>query len=58
MRAELCARDAAERARVTVRAAVALEEGDAEERLTTSFLSSTDSDAGSDCSTADSVTEP
>jgi hypothetical protein len=42
-------RDAAERARAAARAAAALEEGDADERLTTSFLSSTDSDAGSGC---------
>jgi hypothetical protein len=39
--------DAAERARAAARAAAALEEGDADERLTTSFVSSTDSDAGS-----------
>jgi hypothetical protein len=45
-------RDAAERARAPARAAAALEEGVAEERLTTSFVSFTDSDAGSG-STAD-----
>ena len=50
-------RDAAERTRAAARAAAALEEGDAEERLTTSFVSSTDSDAGSG-STADSDSEP
>jgi hypothetical protein len=49
-------RDAAERARAAARAAAALEEGDADERLTTSFVSSTDSDAGSG-STADSDSE-
>jgi hypothetical protein len=46
-------RDAAKRARAAARVAAALEEGDADERLTTSFVSSTDSDAGfvspSDC---------
>ena len=41
----------------SARAAAALEEGDADERLTTSCGSSTDSDAGSG-STADSVSEP
>jgi hypothetical protein len=50
-------RDAAERTRAAARTAAAVEEGDAEERLTTSFVSSTDSDAGSG-STADSDSEP
>jgi hypothetical protein len=50
-------RDAAERTRAAARAAAALEEGNAVERLTTSFVSSTDSDAGSG-STADSDSEP
>jgi hypothetical protein len=49
-------RDAAERARAAARTAAALEEGDADERLTTSFVSSTDLDAGSG-STADSDSE-
>ena len=53
-------RDAAEKARAVARvaaaAAAALEE-DFDDRLTTSFVSSTDSDAGSG-STADSVSEP
>ena len=52
-------RNAAERVRAAARAAAALEEGDADERLTTSCGSSTDSDsdAGSG-STTDSVSEP
>jgi hypothetical protein len=41
------------------RAAAALEEGHADERLTTSFVSSTDSDAGSGSTTdSDSVPHP
>jgi hypothetical protein len=47
-------RETAERVRA---AAIALEEGDADERLTTSGMSSSDSDAGSG-SPADSVSEP
>jgi hypothetical protein len=50
-------RDAAERARAAARAVAALEERDADERLTTSFVSSTDSDAGSG-STAGFDSEP
>ena len=50
-------RNAAERVRAAARAAAALEEGDADERLTTSCGSSTDSDAGSG-STTDSISEP
>ena len=50
-------RNAAERVRAAARAAAALEEGDVDERLTTSCGSSTDSDAGSG-STTDSVSEP
>ena len=53
-------RDAAEKARAVARvaaAAAAALEGDSDDRLTTSFVSSTDSDAGSG-STADSVSEP
>jgi hypothetical protein len=46
-------RDAAKNARAAAREAAALEVGDADEWLTTSFVSSTDSDAGSG-STADS----
>jgi hypothetical protein len=50
-------RDAADRTRAAASAASALEEGDAEERLMISFVSSTDSDAGSG-SSADSDCEP
>ena len=51
-------RDAAERTLAVARvAAAAALEGDPDDRLTTSFVSSTDSDAGSG-STADSVSEP
>jgi hypothetical protein len=46
-------RDAAERSRAAARVAAALD-GDTEERLTTSFVSSTDSDAGSGSSDSDS----
>ncbi len=46
-------RDAAERSRAAARVAAALD-GDSEDRLTTSFVSSTDSDAGSGSSDSDS----
>jgi hypothetical protein len=46
-------RDAAERSRAAARVTAALD-GDSEDRLTTSFVSSTDSDAGSGSSDSDS----
>ena len=49
-------RNAAERVRAAARAVAALEEGDVDERLMTSCVSSTDSDAGSASgATTDSV---
>ncbi len=50
-------RDVAERARALARAAAALEDGESVGRLTTSLVSSTDSDADSG-SYVDSASEP